>query len=81
VKNRTYKNRNRAIKQLGPDHWECRLIPGKGETQIAPFATPTKDGAFNWLRGGATENITPGYLNSRARRTLRRAGKMKGGKR
>jgi hypothetical protein len=81
MKNRTYKNRNRAIKQITATLWECRLIPGKGETQIKPFMTPTKDGAFNWLRGGCTENVSPDYVNSRARRTLRRAGKMKGGKR
>lgn len=57
--------------------WQCRILTPKGVTAIEPFETDTKDGAFNWLRGGTTNNITPGYLNAKARRKLRRKGLRK----
>ena len=72
MKNRTYKSHNRSIKEVRAGVWECRITAPKGMPAIKPFETDTKDGAFNWLRGGPTNNITPGYLNSKARRKLRR---------
>lgn len=75
MKNRSYHKHNRTIKQVRPGIWQCRITAGKGKPEIPPFETDSKDGAFNWLHGGATNNITPGYKNARARRTERRAKK------
>ena len=50
MKNREYKNHNRAIKEVKPGVWRCRLIPKSGCREVTPINIDYPDVAWRWLR-------------------------------
>ena len=50
MKNSEYKNHNRAIKEVKPGVWQCRLFSKKGERVVPSIIVDRPDMAWRWLR-------------------------------
>ena len=57
MKNRTYKKHNRAITEIRPGVWQCRLMTDNGMPDLNPILLSYKESAFLWLNGD-TKNTT-----------------------
>ena len=70
MKNRTYRQHTRAIKEVRPGVWRGRISGTKGHPDVPPFEIHGKDAAFRWLRAGPDKLLPPCRLPENIRRQI-----------